>query len=818
MITQLPPGQHYDQLRFILNPEQQLLGIVENVSIRQIVANIILLAYPAVYVVEYLRFIGATTLLPLVPKIVSSLFFILSLFVWKNILKRLDMSIGAGWFFLFLVVLSPWYLVFGKYLPLLGGFLFYSSLCWYFFILWIQNKKFLNLVVSSFFLVLTTFTHIFSVILLPLSLLIFTVLSVKRGFLSMRQVLSGGIGSLVVLVVSIGVILYLIGVQGSQEAQLADNSLSGKDTSTILYQISQGEISSASQAYVQRLLYYLHPGFLVVGGKLVDSSSGDTSFQFSDIKNPEFNHWQISGVGPFGFVALLIYFLPIFVRIPKSHGGNFFWALFIPYVLGAGFSNFDNPSIARFIPFILWIPYVITLYLDTVVRAGLEFKKNLLIYMSIVGVAVISAGFTLSYLYSPAYQEAESKKFELVYDDVFEYINNNISAAPDVYFFQDNRWNSHSYLEYYLSPLILSKTVLVPNSEFLEKYLTENPDFRFVFIFKEEAYRAVFSNKQNIIVAEVTDLPSGSRQFIAYSSNLQRAGNDKYCYEIAQTSLSRLSLEPSVFLGEEEFLTLGYVPSYVGKLYSLDLSSKEPNEWMHSPIIARPIILSLSPVGRQNSFLTEKGELMKPGATPAIIDYAFVVTDEGLYEVQVELQYQGGATAEIFLRKGDQRLPMKKLINNDGKYSSPIYLQMEQEYVISIVSYAFAPVKLNNPPTPELSVLSFSLNYIGGAEKKDFIPFTPSQKIRIGPSFRIRNPTQNSFLVCEALYSPSVIASGGEITGWTLGNLVGISNKGSEEIRLSTFAHFTAVVLICVYVLSGGGFYLLLRSLSRIFR
>src|SRR4029079_13800327 len=181
--------------------------LVTNYSLRQIGANILLLAYPAVYIFEHLRFIGSFDLLPYVPKIVTALFFILSMFVWKNILEELKLSRTATLFFFFIVLTSGWYLVFGKFIPLLGGYLFYTSLCWLFFLKWLRTNALGHLILSFFFLILVSFTHIFSVLLVPLSLLILVTISVVKKEISFGKIVKHGVGALVVVLLAVGVLL-----------------------------------------------------------------------------------------------------------------------------------------------------------------------------------------------------------------------------------------------------------------------------------------------------------------------------------------------------------------------------------------------------------------------------------------------------------------------------------------------------------------------------------------------------------------------------------------------------------------------------------
>lgn len=812
LINKLPAGQHYDQLRYIISPEQQILGLVENYSIRQIIANLLLFAYPAVYIVEYLRFIGAITLIPLIPKVVTALFFLSSLFIWKAILKELKFSVGAGWFFLILVATSGWFVIFGKFIPLLGGYLFYTSFCWYFFIKWGKTKKIIDLLMASLFLVFTTFTHIFSALLLPLSLFIYLALSVKRGSIKIKEVVSSGTVALASITIVTALIVYFIGLTGNSGIQISDSSLSGKDSSTIMYQLSLGEYSSAVSSYAKRMLFYMHPSFLVIGGLLQDTQT-DTSFAFNDIKNPEFNHWQITGIGPFGLVAILIYFLPIFVRMPKNDKGTFFWALFIPYLLGSGFANFDNPSIARFLPYILWVPYIITVYLDTIVQIGLDLKKNLAIYVVILLGTLVSIVFSLNYLYSARYQQAEQQKFEMSYDEVFDSISKFTSMYADVYYIQDNRWNSQSYLEYYLSPTVINKTVLVQNEDFIKRNII-NSSKRFVFIFKEKKYLELVSRDSNIATIIARDKDTGQEQYIAFSRSLSLNNSTKSCIEVDST-INEITIPRNIYIGEEEFLTPGFLPSYTGKLYSINLNDKDKS-LPYKPIFApveRKLVL---PANRKNVSIFGTKNIMQPDENGAVLDYEFKVEQSGTYEIQVVSKSNEMVTGEILLRKGQERLPFSKFKSSVAGYSytSSVSLEKDSDYVLSILAYRFMPVELRNNYIPELIIEEVSYKYLGETITDSAQPYILGTE-RVLENYTMQSPVRIGTQICNVIYSPSILVDNAVPVENTLSNLLGLRNA-TGSIRIWSIAPLYILVLLLAYALIGILFYVLVRLSERI--
>lgn len=808
-ISKLPAGQHYDQLRYIINPEQQISGLVDSVSIRQIIANILLLAYPAVYVVQYLRYLDLVALIPLVPKVVTALFFLASLFVWKAILKELKFSVGSGIFFLLLLVTSGWFIIFGKFIPLLGGYLFYTSLTWYYFIRWGKSKKIIDLLMSSLFLVFTTFTHIFSVLLLPLSLAIYLFLSLKRGSVKLGELLASGTVAVVAIGIITATILFLSGYASNSGIQLSDNSLSGKDTSTILYQLSLGEYSSAISSYGKRLLFYLHPGFLVAGGFLQDTQV-DTSFSFNDIKNPEFNHWQISGTGPFGFVALLIYFLPLFVKLRKDDKSSFFWALFVPYVLGAGFANFDNPSIARFVPYLVWIPYVITLYLEEIVQEGLEKKKNLLIYALILGVMLISSFFTLKYLYSDKYQQAEQNKFEMAYDEVFQLLNTHVSPFADVYFFQDERWNSHSYLEYYLSPTVASKTVPVSDVGFVDTHLV-NKNGRFVFIFKDKKYLSSFMKDSSVASITARDEVTGKEQYIVYSKSLTRTGFERSCVEVENLP-SLIPPSKQIYLGEEEFLTPWSIPHYIGNNYAISMNESITNQLNNIPTSVVPKSTELPVVNRKNVTQQNNAEIMTPSVQPAILDYLFTVEISGTYKITIVASDSGFASSEILLREGTNRTQVPKFATNKipSDYTAVVQLDKGKEYVLSILAYRFQPVSLANTYTPILTVNTASLQYLGENITQHLAPLTLGKKY-ILTNNRTSLSSPVGTMICEVIDATSISTSSGNKIAFSNSNLVGVSNA-EESMIIQSLAPLFLIILGLSYLIA----FLLIYSLLHI--
>lgn len=541
-IQNLPLGMHYDQMRYIVAPEQQILGLFSRFSLRETVANLLLLGYQSAIVAEYARFVNNPQLLLLIPRIVTAIFFVLSSMVWYSITRELGLSAKARAFFTVVLLTGGLFLVYSKFLPMLGAYLFFISMFWYFLIRY-ENTNFStsHLILAGVFAVFSLYTHAMAVFVVGFSLIAW--FSKYIFVKSKRIILLNNLPKKEWLIFAIALFSLLLFPLFSTLVT-PDPNISGKDEFTIFYLLKHGEFKYAAETAGIRLVTYVNPQFLVAGGPMAGASTSTDLYTTANIKNPEANAFLLTNISPFGYVTLALFLaFPFYILSNKSVAASFWRFLVLVYLLSAIIPNFDNPSLARLLPLYLLIPLGLAIIWDEVEREK-KLKRNILTTLLLILLIASSAG-NLFAVYGFPYKKSDSKKFDTLIVQALPFMLGNELASKEVVL--DNKaWNSQNTLQYLFSPYIVENTIKANGIE------TISPEIL--------SKRTIFTNTlpNNEITRERKVLSfsnefSSDSLYVVYDSAI----NACRAYPTSQTVYIEKTVTPQ-FKGNEEFLQVGY--------------------------------------------------------------------------------------------------------------------------------------------------------------------------------------------------------------------------------------------------------------------
>ncbi|MCB9790659.1 hypothetical protein H6764_01410 [Candidatus Nomurabacteria bacterium] len=623
-ILDIPPGVQYDQLRAVLVPEIIAKGISNNFGIRQFVAFYILNGYWAYYLVDLFRTTLSVDGMIIAGRIPSALFFIMSSVVWWKILVELRRPLVERLIFFLIFIPSGYSIVFSHYIPLIAGYLFFSSASILAFIKFLNSKKtdIIYLYIGIILAVLSTYTHGMSVFFIPVFYGSFLTLLIllKRDLVKkhLKKILNSKLAtsvSILLILGSIALVLYPL-VEGYLGK---DQSIQVRYTFSVVYLIQEGEIDLIFKTYFQKLGAYISPNSLVTGTSIDNGAQPLSNILWFQIKNPKYNQWWITNLGPFGFITLSLYFGGLYLLYKtfkkKDMSQILALSLFLSYLLLPFFPNFDNPSIAKTIPALMFIPLSLSLLSTLGSNFFTKHKKHF--YYGILIFLAINIFISFTYLYSESYQKSEAEKFEYNYPAAVQYIAQNANYQHLRIGFHDELWNNTTMIEYFLSPYILNRVTWINESAILTTdsfdltednfILTKYPqdietvrstgvpykvqEFNapageqdlYVIELKPEQYEPSIRNVENTVTASVTRNASGKIVCLNQPYSPQFKGDyevikPSYRYYDTSQTQSLFTINDCEIPSRQQVYLLD---PYNVKLNGNELSSQPPNADLH---------------------------------------------------------------------------------------------------------------------------------------------------------------------------------------------------------------------------------------------
>jgi len=470
-INEIPPGVQYDQLRAVLMPEFFLKGFTDLPSIRQITSYFLLHGYLAYFLTDIYRTTFDTAGMIFASRLPSALLFIQSVIIWWFLLKELKISIYLRLLFFGIFIPSATFIVFSHYIPQVGGYLFLTSASIYTFIKTLNAKPpfvYIYFYLSIILAFLSTYTQVISAIFIVVFYLFFILLLllIKRDLCIsfLKSFLSSKVTAAITIIVITGaiVITFFPLLRGYTAT---DQALQSRDSFTILYLFQNDEPGLALESAGRKLKAYMHPNTLVTSNDLISGLQPISGSEWYDIRNPRYNQWLITNLSPFGPLTAFIYIGIIFLldRISKKDLGIILTiSLFLTYLVLVIFPNYDNPSIAKTIPALMFIPLVLIFCIRELISI---FKSKRVLASTTVILAtllvLINAFLNISYMYSNDYALHETEKFYYHIDDAVSYITHNTDLQNVRIAIHDHQWNNITFPQFFMSPHILNRTRII---------------------------------------------------------------------------------------------------------------------------------------------------------------------------------------------------------------------------------------------------------------------------------------------------------------------------------------------------------------------
>lgn len=815
-ITMLPLGLHYDQMRFLVGPEQQILGLFSNFSLRETVANLLLLGYQSAVFAEFARFIGNVDLLVLIPRIVTALFFVLTSLVWLGITRELKLSLAARTVFIIVFVTSGLYIVYSKFLPMLGAYLLFVSLFWYFLIRYEAGRyHFTHLVLAGVFAIFSLYTHAMAVFVV-----LFTLVLWGSKFLfnsELRKQLIKKIPPIEWLVYYLFLFAVLLFPLFSTLVS-TDPNISGKDEFTIFYLLKNGEYKYAAESAGLRVLTYINPQFLVAGGPMAGASLSTDIYSTANIKNPEANAFLLTNISPFGYIALLLFISFPFVILPsKNLSSRFFKLILGTYLLSALIPNFDNPSLARMLPLYMFIPLGIAILWDTIVQSRNAFVLRLGKGFVLSCVA-LSSGLNLFTVFSGNYAKTDAEKFDTVMMEAAKSINNT-AVLQDQIIYQDSRWNGHNTLEFFFSPYILENMTRIRENNQSVDVMLASPFS--TIISKQTIPDNVLKDRK---VLSFSEKNSAFSQYVAYTrTNLNSCSS----YPQLQANYIENTVTP-LFRGNEEIMVTNfrYLPAYSQreirlntKAYADSLIISPTSDDLFKLTATRN--LSINGIS-----ITTSGEVQKNGKTGTYLMNASKKAQElviflppaaeGTYKVSFETKFAQSATFDVvMLNEKNESVPY--IQQKKGKKYEYIVSAPKENSVRLVIGAYYSSYLLEAEKYPaivevdQLLISQLSTSVLVNANNRareavNFIDprFISYSTVKNGYSIPANAVTLGNILVCPLAYSPWIEIKQDRMNLPLIrANGVAIStvSKSSSEIELKFKFPMSLMAFGLVYIL-----------------
>lgn len=485
-IVQIPPGIQYDQLRAVLTPEMFSKGLTEDISIRQFFAYYILGGYWSYSLVDYFRTNFDTTAMIISSRLPSVVFMILSSITWFEILKTLKLKKTSIIIFFLIFLPSGYFILHSHYIPLIAAYLFFTSTYILSLLKFFLTDKYrlLYLYTALFSAAIATYTHGMSLFFIPIFtfilLIIFTSKKelIKKVLKDLKQSLLKSVISIVGILLVGGVVLFPF-IQGYLST---DNSLQERSSFSAISLLIEGDYKVFFIQGIERVGAYMHPANLVTGSAYIDGEQPLSMTKWYDLRNPQYNQWWITNLGPFGPITALIYFLIPWLIYKAFTKKDLKYALtltlLLSYLILPFFPNFDNPSMAKTMPALMFLPLILTIFFEDqfIKSKGNTLKTGILITI-ITLLCSFNIWFNLNYLYSNQYQIHETNKFEYNYEDITNYITENTDLKDLRIYFHDDFWVYNSSYEFFMSPYIMNRIVSVSSTNAInQSYFNSEED------------------------------------------------------------------------------------------------------------------------------------------------------------------------------------------------------------------------------------------------------------------------------------------------------------------------------------------------------
>ncbi len=473
-ISDIPPGTQDDVLRAVITSEQYLQGLDGGLtSLRQSIAYFLLGGHWSSYFVDLARGYGNVDAMLIISRLPSLLFFLFGTLIWYRILETIELKRFGKFIFFLIFVPSAYFSTYSHHIPLVAGYFFFGSAGILYLLKFFKEEvtRFSYLFLSMISFGLITYTHgisiFFCIGFLTVFCLLILLLKTKDVKRVIKTLFKGN-----KLKYALIIILFLLSLYPFIDGFLAsDSSLKSRDANTVKYLIDLGEIDLLKDKMIEKYRAYFHPNTLVFSGKIVEGIQPVDSRIFYDIKNPQFNQWVTTNLSPFGFVSILSYLAIILVFINtfknKDYKNILALSLFITYLIVIAPTNYDNPSIAKVIVPIIWIPLSISIIIENIVNSTDEKIYRYLLTLFVI----VSSIYNLSYLYLPGYSRSESDKYyQYNFDSVFSYILKSSELSKLRVFVKSNNSGITNLISFYLGPNALNRSVF---GEFEKSFINE---------------------------------------------------------------------------------------------------------------------------------------------------------------------------------------------------------------------------------------------------------------------------------------------------------------------------------------------------------
>lgn len=433
-LTTIPPGTQNDVIRSSLTAEQFLNNLDgDGTSLRQIIAYFINGGYWTYLIGDVFRSTFNFNVLTIISRLPAAIFFVSTALIWLNMLRLMKFSKTGIVLFFMIFLPSSLYITYSHHIPLVGGYFFFTSSAIYYFMRFLLSKHadIHYLCISLGCTAAATYTHgisvFFSLLFFPFFIILMFIFNSaliqhKRALLRQNTLKSLLLLTGSFLVTGTLLFPFFQGFLGS------DRSLQTRDATTIKYLIENGESRLALQKTGIKIWSYISPNTLIWSGNLVRGSQPIESPEFFDIKNAQFNQWVTTNLSPFGIITAIIFVTAplvlvgiLFKIFPERFNvpALLFISLSATYVLLPIFPNYDNPSVAKALPALMFIPLGITFIVQYLTNGD---KHSYLWYIFLFS-AGLNMIYNLGYLYSDRYQLGETQKY---------YQYNTISLANDI--------------------------------------------------------------------------------------------------------------------------------------------------------------------------------------------------------------------------------------------------------------------------------------------------------------------------------------------------------------------------------------------------
>jgi hypothetical protein len=540
-INDLPPGTQYDQLRAVLVPEMSMKGIIQDFSIRQFVSYFILGGYWSALLIDTLRGSIEIESMVWISRFPSAMFFIFSTLVWWGILKEMKTSIYSKILFFIIFIPSALFITYSHYIPLVAGYLFFCSASILAYLKFINSKKYslIYLYLAIILASLSTYTHgmsVFFMLAFYLTFNLFILINrrdiVKTKFKEIRKSWINTIAAIVAILIGL-----LLTFSPFVEGYLgADESIQIRNTLSITYLIEHEEYRMAIEQASERVFAYLHPANLISGSDFITGTQELSNTEWYQLRNPQYNQWWITNLGPFGLITALLFIFGPWIIYKQFTSKKEIYLLatsfFFAYILITIVPNFDNPSIAKTIPALMFIPLAFVALSEAVQESESLKKASKFIVIGMIVLALANSLVSIRYLYSKEYQEFEIEKFEYNYKEAFKDINPIIDRDNSRLAFHDNLNNNYTILEFFESPYVLEKTVWITESALVS---TD------VFDLEEDNY-LLTKYEEDINIINSIDTVSNSKTYTdpvnKYKLHLIQFGNNIEKGELDQNASS----------------------------------------------------------------------------------------------------------------------------------------------------------------------------------------------------------------------------------------------------------------------------------------